>query len=750
MRLTIEAIADDARGPCDALRLLHPNAVLLAELGCRAVFFHGIMESAIASENGEKRAAHKPVIVALLAALWLCCLSSAAIAQSAAPGALDLPNQPLIGAAWYPEQWPEQRWDADLTLMQDAGLNVVRVGEFAWSRMEPREGVYDFAWLDRAIRLAAQHHIAVILGTPTDAPPAWLTAKYPDTLRVDANGRRAEHGGRRQFSYSSPRYRIFCRDIAARLAERYGHNPNVIGWQIGNEYTDESYDASARRQFHRWLAARYGSIDTLNRDWVTAYWSQTYDNWDEVPLNDAPGNPGLMLAHRRFVTATWVSFQQVQIDAIRRWADARQFITTNLGGLGWSDHFDHYRICDPLTFAAWDDYVGEGHLDVPRNAAMHDFVRGWKRKNFLVMETQPGFVNWAPVNNALARGETRAMAWQAIGHGAEGVLYWQWRDALNGQEEYHGALVGADGTPLPIYPEIRQTAQEFHRAQAALAGTAPSSQVAILLTYDSRWAIDFQPHTNRYDELKVLLDFYRPLEQRAQSVDIVEATAPLDRYKLVIAPALNVLSPQLAAHLLDYVRQGGTLLLGPRSGMKDEENALNPQRQPGPLVDPLGGRVEQFYALLGPVAVSGDYGQGTADIWAEQLSIRNAATQAMLRYGAGNGWLDGQPAMIERPIGKGTMAYLGALLDAKLMQSTIDALAARAGVKEVFGPLPADVEVCRRIGEGREVFVLINHGESAARVSVPAGLRILLGDASQAGNDGSITLPAQGVVLLQR
>jgi beta-galactosidase len=692
----------------------------------------------------------RPNLRRALALLWLGCAYALAAAQTPSPDALALPGQPLIGAAWYPEQWPEDRWDADLSLMQAAGFNVVRVGEFAWSRMEPREGEYDFAWLDRVIQLAQKHHIAVIVGTPTDAPPAWLTAKYPDTLRVDANGKRAEHGGRRQFSYASPRYRAFCRDIASRMAQRFGHDPNVIGWQIGNEYTDESFDEAATEQFHDWLRARYGSIAVLNRDWTTTYWSQTYDDWNEIPLNDAPGNPGLMLAHRRFVTATWLSFEQVQIDAVRRWSDPLQFITTNLGGLGWSDHFDHYRICDPLAFASWDDYVGQGHLDVARNAAMHDFVRGWKRRNFLVMETQPGFVNWAPVNNALDPGETRAMAWQAIGHGAEGVLYWQWRDALNGQEQYHGAVVGPDGTPLPIYPEIEKIAGEFHRAQPVLAGTAPSSQVAIILTYDSRWALDFQPHTNRYDQLQVLLDFYRPLEKIAQSVDIVEATAPLDKYKLLVAPALNVLPPELATRLLAYVRQGGTLLLGPRSGMKDEENALNPQRQPGPLVEALGGRVDQFYALEEPVKVEGDYGQGSADIWAEQLSVNNDAAQIALRYGAGNGWLEGQPAMIERRIGAGTLAYLGALLDPDLMHSTIGALASRAGVNAAFGPLPADVEVCRRVGEGREVFVLINHGKRSAHLDLPAGASIVLGDGSVSGNGLSVELPSQGVLLLQR
>jgi beta-galactosidase len=499
----------------------------------------------------------------------------------------------LLGAAWYPEQWPESRWDADLELMEEAHLHVVRVGEFAWSTLEPSEGRYNLDWLARAIRAAEKHHIAVVIGTPTDAPPAWLTTAHPETLRVDAQGRRARHGARRQFNYASPAYRVFCAQIAEKLAERFGHDPNVIGWQIGNEYTDESFDAGTRREFDEWLKNKYGTLDALNRDWTTAYWSQTYDRWDQIalPIPGANENPGLLLACKHFVSDTWRSFQQVQLDAIRKHADSRQFITTNLGGLGWSDNFDHYEITQPLDLAAWDDYVGEGHLNAARNGAMHDYVRGWKRHNFWVMETQPGSVNWAPVNTALDRGETRAMAWQAVGHGADAVLYWQWRDALNGQEQYHGAIVGPDGGPLPIYEELRTIGSDFERAAKAIAGTAPQAQVALITTYDSRWAIDFQPHNRNYDQLQVLLGYYRPLRDDRLTVDIVNAAAPLTSYKIVFAPSLNLISKELAAHLLDYVQQGGHLVLGPRSGMKDEHNALNVERQPGPLVSPLGGRV---------------------------------------------------------------------------------------------------------------------------------------------------------------
>jgi beta-galactosidase len=218
-----------------------------------------------------------------LALAVMLCAAAALAAPVAASAAGSMPSL-LLGAAWYPEQWPESRWNADLQLMEDAHLHVVRVGEFAWSTLEPSEGRYDFDWLARAIRLAAQHHIAVVIGTPTDAPPAWLTSAHPETLRVDAQGRRAPHGARRQFNYASPAYRVFCAQIAEKLAERFGHDPDVIGWQIGNEYTDESFDPGTSRQFDEWLKSKYTTLEALNRDWATAYWSETYDRWDEISL----------------------------------------------------------------------------------------------------------------------------------------------------------------------------------------------------------------------------------------------------------------------------------------------------------------------------------------------------------------------------------------------------------------------------------------------------------------------------------
>ena len=664
--------------------------------------------------------------------------------SAAIPTQIPGQNALLMGAAWYPEQWPEARWEEDLRLMEAANLKVVRIAEFAWSRMEPSEGHYDFDWLERAINLAAKHHIISVVGTPTATPPAWLTQKYPDTLRVDEHGERAIHGNRAHASSTSPRYREFCRRIAGQMAIRFGHNPNVVGWQIDNEYGYAlmSYDDVTRKQFQDWLQAKYKTLDNLNARWTTAYWSQTYDNWTEIPIPIGGHNPGLMLEWKRFVGYTWTSYQQNQIDVIRKHADARQFFTGNF--MGFFDGFDHYPITEPLTFASWDDYVGTGHVDAAGNGLVHDLTRGFKRQNFWVMETQPGAVNWSSLNNFLNRGEARARAWQAIGHGADDVNYWQWRSALNGQEEIHGVLVGPDGTPVPFLDEVTQTAREFAQVESNFRDTVPVSQVALLYSYDSHWAIQFQKHTEKYDDIGLLKSYYRELRQLSQSVDVISPYAPLDGYKLVAAPSLNVLPKDLADHLIEYVRNGGHLVLGPRSGMKDEFNALLTQRQPGFLVDALGARVEQYYALEKDFPVSGGWGNGNATIWADQLKSLAPDSEVLLKFGKSNGWLDDQPAAITRPFGKGRITYIGAILDDKLTAAAAEWMVQRSGVTPVFGPVPEGVEVSRRIGGGKQVFILINYAQESRAVKLPYSMKALLTNRQA----DKVELPPYGIEIL--
>jgi beta-galactosidase len=428
---------------------------------------------------------------------------------------------------------------------------------------------------------------------------------------------------------------------------------------------------------------------------------------------------------------------------IRANSDPKKFITTNT--MGWFDGFDHYTVTQDLDFVSWDNYVGRGHLDPGSNGALHDLTRGFKRKNFWVIETQPGSVNWASVNNSLNKGEIRAMAWHAVGHGADTISYWQWRSALNGQEQYHGTILGADGTPLPIYPEIQQLGVEFAKAAPALAGTAPKSEVAILHSFESRWAIQWQRHNIQYDPALEIVSYYRPLRAISQSIDIVAPTAPLSQYKLVVAPGLNVLSDEAARNLAAYVQQGGHLVLGQRSAMKDEDNTLQTKRQPGPLTDLLGGRVEQYYALLDPISLDGKFGPSHSAFWAELLSAKDPGTEILETYGASNGWLDGQPAAITRPVGKGRITYIGAWLDEAGMANAAKWMTDISGVKPAFGALPEGVDVYPRYGTHNTVYILVNFSRTPQSITLPA----TFSDVLAGGSTQSVTLPIYGVAVLQ-
>ncbi len=695
----------------------------------------------------------------------LCLVAFALVARAASVPPL------MYGAAWYPEQWAEETWEADLQRMQAMGLNMVRIGEFAWSSLEPSEGNYQFEWMERAVAAAARHGMVTIIGTPTDTPPAWMTTKYPEILRVAEDGKQIQHGFRRHFSTASTKYRELCAQIVTQLAQRFGKNPNVVAWQIGNEFTEDSFDDEARRGWHAWLEKRYGSLDQLNQHWMTAYWSQTYSQWSQIPMVTGRQNPGLLLDYKRYVTDTWLSFQRNQIDILRAHVEPRQVITTNLGGLGWANRFNRQLISADYDVISWDEYLGAGyadnsrngtgHLDPDRSGSTHDLVRGWKQKNFWVLEMPPGFVDWAGVSNSLDKGETRAMAWHSVAHGADGIAYWQWRSALNGQEQYHGSLVGPDGEPVPVYAEAAQAGRELAKAAPVIAGTSPVSEVALIHDYDSRWAIDFNRFSNRYEQLEVLHSYYKALRQLTQSVDIVTPAMDLARYKLLVAPSLNVVSPALAQQLTAWVEAGGYLVLGPRTGMKNEFNALNTQRQPGPLVSTLGARVEQFYALLEPVPVSGEWGSGQATVWAETLAPLSAVqrsafspqpsasaseAEVLLRYGAGNDWLTDQPAAIRRRVGKGTITYLGAVVDQPLMHTLAKQWIAFAKVDSPVIPVPDRVSVGRRVAADREVFILTNFSAGPQQIALPGPMT----DVLNGGKITQVSLPRYGVAVLRR
>lgn len=646
------------------------------------------------------------------------------------------------GCAWYPEHWDETRWAEDLRLMREAGMTVVRIGEFAWSRLEPEEGRYDLDWLERAVALAAAQGLRSVVGTPTATPPAWLTQRYPEVLAVRESGQRELHGARCHYSPTSPRYLGFCSGIAEVLARRFGQNPHVMGWQIDNEYWSYSYDPYSVSRFQVWLKDRYGTLERLNHAWTNSYWSEDYFDWTQIPPPKGNQNPCLLQAWKGFMTDVYVAFQRTQVDAIRRHADPRQWITHNIHA---HERLDWRRIAQDLDWASYDPYIGTGHLVYHRFGFMDDACRGFKRAPFWIMETQPGSVNWSAVNTTLNKGETRRLAWHHVGHGAEAVLWWQWRAALGGQEQYHGCVVAPDGTPRPLYAEVAQVGREFAASAKALAGSVVETDVALLWSYSDRWAIQGQRHHKDFDPMQHWGAWYGSLRQAGVDVDVLDPSCDLSKYRLVLAPSQHILSPGLAANLVRYVRGGGCLILGPRSGFKNEENALLQSKQPGTdLGELLGARVEEFYALDSAVPVDGEWGAGTASIWAEYLSPQSADVRILLAYGACNGWLDGQPAAVTRTCGKGRIAYVGAWLDESLMRKMTDWALENSGVEAPLGRPPEGVEVCRRMQGKQEVYVLMNHGKTPVSLRIPGTMRNILSDSIL---QDSVLLPANDVCV---
>ena len=391
-----------------------------------------------------------------------------------------------------------------------------------------------------------------------------------------------------------------------------------------------------------------------------------------------------------------------------------------------------------------------GHLDYLTSGAIHDLTRGFKRRNFWLIETQPGSINAAPVNNMLNKGEARVMAWHAIGHGADAILYWQWRSALGGQEQYHGSLVDQSGRPRPFYEEAQQLGRDFATVGSLLADSRPVSRVALINSYDSRWSIHWQRHHRDFDYVAHFNHYYRPLAAQNVAVDVVSADAPLDGYRLVIAPALLMLNESQAARLTEFVmRRQGHLVLTARCGMKDEYNALFPARQPGPLADLAGVEVEEYYALDEPVLVKGNWFTGVSRLWAERLKVLNEKSVVPIaKYGPSNGWLDDQLAITVRGTGHGGLVYyVGAYLDDAAQQAFLDHLVKNAQVRPVM-ETPPGVEACKRVNaKGEEIYIVVNHSREEKRVPLPWPAREhLSGEMGQ----GDLILAPYGVAVLTR
>ena len=505
-----------------------------------------------------------------------------------------------LGVCYYPEHWPEEIWAEDAARMAETGLTWVRIGEFAWSRIEPRPGAFDWGWLDRAIETLGAAGLKVVLGTPTATPPRWMLDRHPDMLAVDAGGRPRKFGSRRHYCFSHMGYRDDCRDIVRRLAERYGPNPHVQAWQTDNEYachdTTVSYSQAARTGFRNWLAQKYQSPDALNRAWGNVFWSMDYDSFDQIDLPNltvTEPNPSHVLDFRRYSSDQVVDFNRLQVDEIRRHSDAP--ILHNY--MGRETSFDHWKVGADLDAASWDSYpIGflsdrlefdAAHKarflrqgDPDNQAFHHDLYRAVGRGRWWVMEQQPGPVNWAPYNPAPLPGMARLWAHEAFAHGAEAVCYFRWRQAPFAQEQNHAGLLRPDSAPAPALAEAARVAKELAELPET-PGCAPA-EAALVFDYDSAWAWEAQPQGADFSAFRLAFAAYRALRRAGLNIDIVPPDcADLTSYKLVLAPGLLSISPNLRS-ALDVFE--GIALIGPRSGLRTPDFAI-----PTPMGPALAG-----------------------------------------------------------------------------------------------------------------------------------------------------------------
>lgn len=655
-----------------------------------------------------------------------------------------------FGADYYPEHWPEERWAQDARMMQEAGFNVVRMAEFAWTRMEPREGEFHFDWLDRAIALLAEHGIQTVLGTPTAAPPAWIMQAYPEAALVTEDGHPMTYGSRRNYCPTSAAYREHTRRIVQAMAQHYAGNPNVIAWQIDNEFGGRCYCAACQRGFQQWLRARYGSLDALNAAWGTEFWSHIYTAWEQIPLPWAATrlhNPSLALNYRRFMSDTYVDYQRLQIEILRELAPG-QPITHNLMGFGYPN-LNYFDLAKDLDFVTWDNYPRfMGTPNLSNRGLAHDTMRGLKDKPFWVMEEQGGPTGNAVVNATPRPGEIPFWAWQAVAHGADGIVFFRWRTARFGAEEYWHGILDHHGIAGRRYHEVKAMGAALQRIGDQLEGSRVAGDVAMLLSYDARFAFQNQPHNPHLDYPNIFQGLYRAVWERNLGVQIVSPESELRGYRLVIAPLLYTMDEDLAGRLRDYVAAGGVLVVTCRSGVTDMDNVIVDAKLPGLLAELCGVTVQEYdslddgrtVALEGAGALAGATGAGVA--WADVLDAEGA--DVLARYAAD--YYAGEPAITARRHGKGLAVYLGAIPDAAMAGQLLAWLSQEADLQSPV-QAPEGVEVTERVSEQGRFLFLLNGSQETRIVDLGAGgVDLISGDRVS----GAVSLPPLAVRVVRR
>lgn len=660
------------------------------------------------------------------------------------------PKAPFLwhGGDYNPEQWSREVWAEDFRLMQQAGVTAATVGVFSWVSLQPAEDRFTFDWLDEIIDGLHTHGIKVILATPSAAQPAWMSQAYPDVLRSDENGLRRQHGQRTNYCPNSPNYRRLSANMARKLAERYGQHPAVILWHVSNEYAGACYCDTCAARFREWLQARYGTLDELNARWWTRFWSHTYTDWTQImpPRKNAEIlTHGLNVDYFRFMNESQLDCYRNERDVLRT-ITPNIPITTNL--MGAYKPLDYRRWAQEMDVVSWDCYPNPNHA--PSDIAfLHDLMRGVKDgQPFLLMEQTPSSQNWQEINALKRPGVLRLWSYLAVAHGADSVLYFQWRRGRGGCEKLHGAVIEHAGrSDTRVFREVSQLGAELQALGDTVIGASVDARVGIMFDWDNWHALDdaIGPvREKRY--LETVRKHYRALFEKRVAVDIVFPDSDLSRYSLVIAPMLYMVKAGTAENIEAFVENGGTFVTTYLSGLVDETDLAFENGYPGPLSRVLGIWVEEIDALYADQTNSIVMADGSGEYSCRHIADLMHAETAEVLATFGSDFYAGMPALTRNSFGKGLAYYIASDPDPLLLDRLYGELLQQHGIAAPFAA-PAGVEIAVRTKNDQPIFFLLNHQASEATVDIGDAVRLDLLTGEQVS--GIVTLGGYGVRILK-
>ena len=646
----------------------------------------------------------------------------------------------LTGVYYYPEHWEESQWERDLKQIRDLGFEFVHFAEFAWAQLEPEEGKYDFAWLDRAVALAAKYDLKVIMCTSTATPPVWLSRKYPEILVRNEQGIALDHGARQHASFASPLYRELAYKMIEKLAEHYGSDPRIIGWQLDNEPAVQfDYNPKAELGYRDFLRKKYNNdIQTLNAAWGTAFWSEVYSSFEEITLPKPAQmfmNHHQILDYRRFAAAQTNEFLDAQCLLIKKYAK-NQWVTTNYipnyeeGHIGGSPTFEFPCYTRYMVYGDNEGIGRRGYrVGNPLRIAMaNDFFRPIQG-TYGVMELQPGQVNWGTINPQPLPGAVRLWLWSVFAGGSDFICTYRYRQPLFGTEQYHYGIVGTDGvTVTPGGHEYAQFMREIKslRGQVGEREAKPAEYVArrtaILFNHENSWSIERQKQNATWNTLGHIEKYYRTLKSFGAPVDFITEAKDFTDYRVMVVPAYQLADKALVDRWIAYVKQGGNLVVTCRTAQKDRYGRL-PEAPFGSMIDPLTGNEMEFYDLLLPEdkgVVEFDGKRYAWNTWGEILKP-GKGVQVWATYD--EEFYAGKPAITSRRLGRGTVTYVGVdSADGSLERAVLKKLYAELEIPVM--DLPYGVTMEYRNGMG----IVLNYSDKPYYFELPKGTKKLIGE----------------------